>query len=233
MREWRTNSGQRICRVLGGRCNVFLVSNSRKKMLVDTSTRRNFPALLQALERLQVTGIDYLAVTHAHFDHGANAQSVKERYGARIVADKKGAGYLAAGRNEPTGGAGAFTGLLYKAGGWFLERHSYEPCSPDILVEGTWDLKEYGFDGRIIPTPGHSPYAISIILDDEIALVGDTLFGVFPWSVLPPWVYAVETLMASWEVLLQTGCTVFLPSHGNAIERDRLERAYARRRRGN
>jgi glyoxylase-like metal-dependent hydrolase (beta-lactamase superfamily II) len=230
MKEWPTGSGQRIYRILGGRSNVFLVSNSGKRMLIDTSTKGNSEALFKAFGKLGVTGIDYLVLTHAHFDHAANAQLVKERCGARIVADGEGARYLSAGRNEPTGGSKTFTDLIYRVGGRLLERSSYRPSFPDVLVEGIHDLKEFGFNGYIIPTPGHSPHGISIVLDSEIAFGGDVRFGVFPWSGLPPWAYDIRAMVRSWGELLKTGCRLFLPSHGTAVGRSLLERGYEKHR---
>jgi hydroxyacylglutathione hydrolase len=54
----------------------------------------------------------------------------------------------------------------------------YTPADCDILVEERYDLNDLGFKGYIIHTPGHSPGSISVILENEIAIVGDTLFGV-------------------------------------------------------
>jgi hypothetical protein len=42
--------------------------------------------------------------------------------------------------------------------------------------------------------------------------VGDAMFGVFNWSVFPPFADDVPTMIKSWRKLLKTGCHSFLQS---------------------
>ncbi len=79
---------------------------------------------------------------------------------------------------------------------------------------------------KIINTPGHSIDSISIIIDDEIAIVGDTLFGKFKNSVFPPFADDVSVMIESWGKLLQTGCKLFLPGHGGEVNRRLLQKEY-------
>jgi glyoxylase-like metal-dependent hydrolase (beta-lactamase superfamily II) len=72
---------------------------------------------------------------------------------------------------------------------------------------------------------------MSVVLDDEIALVGDTMVNAGPWSVFPPFADDVGLLLDSWRRLLETGCRLFLPGHGTAIGRPLLERRFEERRR--
>jgi hydroxyacylglutathione hydrolase len=131
--------------------------------------------------------------------------------------------------------AGELTTLLTRplvklAGKCFFRKLKYEPCKLDIPVDNRLDLKVMGIDGYILHTPGHTSGSVSVIIEDEIALVGDTLFGVFKGSVFPPYAENIVMLIQSWEKLLQTGCRVFIPSHGTAISRTRVEIDYSKRR---
>jgi glyoxylase-like metal-dependent hydrolase (beta-lactamase superfamily II) len=65
-----------------------------------------------------------------------------------------------------------------------------------------------------------------VIVDEHIAIVGDTLFGVLPNSVYPPFRDCHEELVKSWGKLLETGCALFLPGHGRPIIRKLLEKKY-------
>ena len=79
---------------------------------------------------------------------------------------------------------------------------SYEPCQPDILVNSSLDLKEFGFSAFIIHTPGHTIGSMSIVVDNEVAIVGDTMFGVFKCSVFPPYANDVKQMVKSCGILL-------------------------------
>jgi hypothetical protein len=67
-------------------------------------------------------------------------------------------------------------------------------------------------------------------LANEIALVGDAMFGVFKGSVFPPFADDVNQMVASWKLLLATKCNTFLPSHGSTCSRDLLQKNYDRKK---
>jgi hydroxyacylglutathione hydrolase len=78
----------------------------------------------------------------------------------------------------------------------------------------------------LINTEGHSPGSISIIVDNEVAVAGDAMFGVFKNSIFPPYADNPAEMVKSWKKLLNTGCKIFLPGHGNEIKRERLKKEY-------
>ena len=47
--------------------------------------------------------LEYLLLTHCHFDHTGGAQAVRDEYGCRIVAHELDAIYLESGDNRVTG----------------------------------------------------------------------------------------------------------------------------------
>ncbi|HNX01018.1 MAG TPA: MBL fold metallo-hydrolase, partial [Candidatus Cloacimonadota bacterium] len=105
-------------------------------------------------------------------------------------------------------------------------RFRYDPVEPDVLVEDELLLSEYGNELRLIHTPGHTSGSISLIIDDEIALVGDSMIGLLPDRILPPYGDDEKQIRHSWRVLLDTGCSLFLPSHGSAVPKEVLLKNY-------
>jgi glyoxylase-like metal-dependent hydrolase (beta-lactamase superfamily II) len=99
-------------------------------------------------------------------------------------------------------------------------------------VDNLLDLNDLGINACIMHTPGHTSGSISVIVDDEIAIVGDTMFGVFGGSVFPPFAENVLQMIQSWGKLLQTNCKVFIPSHGTANSRSLVEKDYVKRVQG-
>jgi hydroxyacylglutathione hydrolase len=73
-------------------------------------------------------------------------------------------------------------------------------------------------DITTIHTPGHSSDSICFILENEIGIVGDTMFGVFKNSISLPYADNPDQLVKSWSKLENYNCRTFLPGHGNSID---------------
>lgn len=230
MKSWKTKSGYVITRVLSGRSNAFLLTNGEKNILIDTSVSLLWRRLLHNLDILGVKSIDYLVLTHAHFDHVANAKQIKNKFGAKVIIQRVDADYLSNGKNVLPEGTTKITRPLVKAfGKRFLHGFKYEPCNFDLLVDDRFDLNEFGFNAYLMHNPGHTGGSMSLIVDDEIAIVGDAMFGVFKWSVFPPFAEDSAQMIKSWGKLLATNCSLFLPSHGSANIRMLVEKDLKKR----
>jgi len=230
MKTWTTKSGYRIIRILSGRSNVFLLTNGKQHILIDTSPKSKWEKLVKRLDDLDIRHIDYLILTHTHFDHAGNAHSIKQKYNSKVIVHREEAAYLTSGDNIVPNGTFAITRTLVRL---FAERIlqgcRYEPCQYDILVDSSFDLATFGFNATIIHTPGHTIGSMSVVVDNEVAVVGDAVFGVFPWSVFPPYATDVKQMIDSWGVLLKTDCSLFLPAHGSANSRSLLQKDYDKR----
>jgi glyoxylase-like metal-dependent hydrolase (beta-lactamase superfamily II) len=230
MKKWNTKSGYEIIRILSGRSNVFLLSNGKVTILIDTSVSRLWPALQKRLNKLGIKTIDYLIITHAHFDHAANASQIKENFNSKVVIHRSEKTYLSSGNTTVPAGTIFLSKSIVKLWGQLLSPLlKYEACKADFLIDSRFDMKEWGFNAFLLHTPGHTDGSISLIIDDEIALVGDAMFGVFKWSVFPPFADNKDFMINSWGKLLQTNCSIFLPSHGTENSRLLVEKDYTKR----
>lgn len=214
-----------MTQVLSGRSNVFLLSNGRTNIMIDTSPGFMWKTLQKRLERLRIEKLDLLILTHSHFDHAANAARIREIYKAQVVIHRCESQYLSAGDSILPVGTNPFARLITSLfAGKIRSSARYQPCNHDIAVDELLDLSDFGFNAYMVHTPGHTPGSVSIIVDNEIALVGDTMFGIFPWSVMPPFATDKRQLMRSWETLFKTKCRIFVPSHGTANKRALVEK---------
>jgi glyoxylase-like metal-dependent hydrolase (beta-lactamase superfamily II) len=231
MKTWHTKSGYTIYCILAGRSNVFLLSGNGINILVDTSPGHKWNKLKRRIKELNISNIDLLILTHTHFDHAANAKKIRDEYGAKVIVNKLESDFLLKGENPMIHGTVMMLRSVVKIlAPIILKKQNYEGCPSDILVDQQLDLKESGFNAYILHTPGHSPGSQSVIVDNEIALTGDALFGVFPGSVFPPFAADENELLKSWGKLLDTGCSIFLPSHGTADSKQLLIKDYNKRR---
>jgi glyoxylase-like metal-dependent hydrolase (beta-lactamase superfamily II) len=222
MKVWTTKNGTTIAQVLGGRSNAYTVSNGRAFFLVDCGVQRDWERLRRRIDHVNESRCPLIALilTHSHFDHAENAAAVKARYRAPILIHRSEGEYLLKGENPGVHGTFLINRLLVSLfGSRYLSGHRYTPTQWDILVDERYPLSDWGFHAYALHTPGHSPGSLSVVVDDEIAVAGDAVFGVFPGSVVPPFARDEKLMRLSWKALLNTGCSTFLPGHGR--ERDR------------
>jgi hydroxyacylglutathione hydrolase len=229
-KTWKTRSGITITQLLSGRSNVFLLVSGERTILIDTATKRQWARLDKRLQGLNIHRIDHLILTHTHFDHAGNARKIKDKYKARVIVHSSEAANLTTGEMIIPEGTNFLTRILVNV---LLKKVApklgCEPCGYDLLADDIPDLHDIGFNARILHTPGHTTGSVSVLVDDEIAVVGDTMFGVFRWSVFPPFAQDAVTMIRSWGKLLESGCSVFLPSHGSGKMRSQLLLEFAKR----
>jgi len=214
---------------MGGVGNVYALRHGEDMLLVDTGRIYGWKTLFSRIEGLdRKVRPKALVLTHSHFDHAENAARLKMFYQLKLIVHRSERHYLAAGDSPLPAGAILPTRWIMRLGGRLagpLFRYTGVPA--DIAVDERLDLRPLGFDAQILHTPGHTRGSMSVIVEDRVALVGDTLFGVLPGSVLPPYADDIPAMVASWRRLLETPCERFLPGHGREITRALLEKRYA------
>lgn len=225
-KRWVTANGNNIYLVLGRRCNCFLISKDTRYILIDTSWQSEYKTLEKRIRAIIGTGrLEAIVLTHTHFDHAANAARLKEVFQARIIVHRDEAGFLEEGSSPLPQGTILFTRTLLR----LVNLHDtsfkrFEPVEADVTFEDQFDLDQFGLNARIIHTPGHTLGSCSVIIDDEIALVGDAMVGMFRGLIFPPFADDSELLINSWTRLLKTGCSLFLPAHGRGNSRSTVQK---------
>jgi glyoxylase-like metal-dependent hydrolase (beta-lactamase superfamily II) len=228
MNSWITTNKYRIYKVLSGRSNVYLVSKNNRNILIDTGKASAYEKLKRNIEKIKLKdSIDFLILTHAHYSHCQNAQKIKEQFGCKIIISYKEKTSVENGYTQIPKGTTLVSELISKlcrrVG---KQRFGYAIFIPDVYVCARMDLLNYGLDIKLIETPGHSDGSISIVVDNEITLVGDAMFGVFKKLVFLPFANDTKEMITSWRKLLDTNSYIFLPGHGGEIKREVLHREY-------
>lgn len=231
MKTWNTKSGYQLIQILSGRSNVFLLTNGIKNILIDTSPARKWKKLNSNLKSLDINKLDFLILTHTHYDHVANSFNIKKCYNPQVVVQREEKLYISNGTNKFPRGTNPVTRFLINViGDKISNKYNFTPCQPDILVDSILNLNEFGFNAYLMHTPGHSIGSISLIVDNEIAIVGDTMFGVFKTSIFPPFADNPKVMIDSWGKLLETNCSVFIPAHGFENNREKVKKNYEKRK---
>ena len=231
MDQWTTSSGYRVHQVLKGRGNAWLVSASGHHLLVDTGMKSSFRRLGQTINGLlpPKKTLDFLVLTHTHYDHCQSARKIREKENCRIVMGAAESGFAQKGFAPLPRGTSLMPRMLTGIGNLMGKgAFGYEGFEPDIEIEDDYDLLGGLANIRLITTPGHSPGSVSLLVDDQVAIVGDAAFGIFRNTIYPPFADDTTRLIQSWKKLLDTPCHTFLPGHGGPISRRMLEKEYHR-----
>ncbi|MBF0497532.1 MAG: MBL fold metallo-hydrolase [Deltaproteobacteria bacterium] len=184
---------------------IYLVRFGDKAALIDAGTGRDQPQLRKNVaECLESNGqLEYLLLTHCHFDHTGAAQAVREEYGCRIVAHELDAVYLESGDNRVTGAA----------------RHGahLEPFVVDIKLQGQESTIAIG-NGTVkaIHCPGHSPGSVvyTTDIDGQLILFGQDAQGPIHSEFLSDEKHYLDSLAR----LLELQADLLLEGHFGVIE---------------
>jgi glyoxylase-like metal-dependent hydrolase (beta-lactamase superfamily II) len=142
--------------------------------------------------------LEWLLLTHCHFDHTGGAQAMREAFGCRILAHEKDAVFLEKGDSEVT------------AASWYGTQ--MKPLPIDIKLSGYRNTIEIG-EGRMeaIHWPGHSPGSLVFTtqLDSKLVLFGQDVHGPIHPSLLSD-----ETLYQnSLRILVELDADLLLEGH--------------------
>ena len=142
---------------------IYLVNFDGHAALVDAGAGRGQRRLLDHLATLGVRPehIEYLLLTHCHYDHTGGARDLREKLGCPVVAHELDADFLERGDNEVT------------AASWYGAK--LYPCPVDRRLRGAQETLPLGARSiTALHIPGHSPGSVAYLTESESQTV---LFG--------------------------------------------------------
>jgi glyoxylase-like metal-dependent hydrolase (beta-lactamase superfamily II) len=192
---------------------IYLVRFGDKAALIDAGSGRDHQQLMKNIAQCLEpnTQLEYLLLTHCHFDHTGGAQAVRKEYGCRIVAHELDAIYLESGDNRVTGAA------------WY--RAQFEPFAVDIRLQGQESTIAVG-SGTVtaIHCPGHSPGSVvyTTDIDDQLILFAQDAQGPLHSDLLSDEKQYLDSLAR----LLNLQADLLLEGHFGIIESKQEVRAF-------
>lgn len=159
--------------------NIYLVETGNGVVIVDSGFSRAAHEVLRTIDQLGHTPGDVrlIFLTHAHIDHVGSAAELRRRTGAPIVLHRADVGKARAGKHNLPNGRGIGGKILEYAFNGTGLRMPYAAFEPDILLQEGQTLNEFGLNGRVIHTPGHTLGSLSLLLDDGAMVIGDAIIN--------------------------------------------------------
>jgi len=154
---------------------VYLVRFGEKSVLIDAGCGNEQEALFENIAEVlpPEIKIEYLMLTHCHYDHTGGAEAARNRYGCRIVAHNLDAAYLENGDSTVT------------AANWYGARMN--PLKIDHKIKDKEETFQVG-RGKLTAyhCPGHSPGSVVYItqIDSNRVLFGQDVHGPLEASFL-------------------------------------------------
>lgn len=174
--------------------NCYLIVTEKAKLLIDVGWPGGMAELKSSMARegYAVKDVTHVLVTHYHIDHGAIAQEMKTK-GAKLIVMENQKAHLNDQKRfiKPP--------QVY---------HEITTCDNLDLAfkDSSAFLKTLGIDGEIIPTPGHGPDHVTLVLAVGIAFTGDLP----PENASPP----DSDAYRDWQRMHSMGVKRLYPAHG-------------------
>ncbi|MFP5232244.1 MAG: MBL fold metallo-hydrolase [Acidobacteriota bacterium] len=145
--------------LLGCNCTILGDETSHEAMVVDPGDE--IPRILALLAKHQLK-VKLILVTHAHIDHIAGAQTLKEITGAPVLYNQADLPLVA---------------MMDIQAGW-IGVPPPTVLGPDHSPQDEEAIGVQGLEGKVILTPGHTEGSLCLYLPQHhLLLAGDTLFA--------------------------------------------------------
>ncbi len=135
--------------------NTYLLKEVKSGVLIDPGAEEK--DILSAISGLS---IEYILVTHCHFDHIEFLEEIKKKTGAKVVGSKN------LSKN--------ILDDFINVSAMFGSEKVFE--KPDITLDDGEKIKTSVGEIKCIYTPGHTDCSICYLIDDNL-FSGDTLFS--------------------------------------------------------
>ncbi len=141
----------------GGICaNSYLITDEASGLSALVDCGEDSPAMRSFIGGAK---LEYILLTHGHFDHIGGAAAIKSEYGARLAVSRQDEPMLSSGKLNLSAFMG---GIVPKV-------------TADIIVEEGSVITLGSTEIKVLATPGHTPGGVCYLTEDAL-FCGDTLF---------------------------------------------------------
>lgn len=201
--------------------NAYLLTGDRVA-LVDTMGPKGYKKIEKALaaKGLGVKDVEFILITHHHYDHAGSAAKIKELSGATVIAGADDTHVIDGSRPNPSPSSinrlGRLMGRLPRS--WVEAYQKYPRVPVDRKVSGGELIEELGLE--VIALSGHTPGGMGYLdRDGRRAFVGDLVSNFFGRPGMPALLasHSLEQIFESQQALAALDLDFAYPGHGKVI----------------
>lgn len=209
---------------LGMSSLAYLIESANGLTLLDAGSPGNEDKVLGKMAEIGRSDLGLIFITHAHLDHYGSAAAVRRLTGAQIVIHNEDAEAMAQG-GTILGDARGRGRILPPFLGLYERFRGPEPTPPDVVLSDGDRFSDYGLDGWLLHTPGHTNGSSCLIVNDEMAFVGDLITNSGKPRLQHLYAQDWERLQSSLTRLRELDPRVVYPGHGSRpIDRGQLQK---------
>jgi glyoxylase-like metal-dependent hydrolase (beta-lactamase superfamily II) len=212
----------KIHRIQGIAFSSYLIETPDSLFLVDSGFRW-FEGLVTRKVRSigrSMSELNLAILTHPHIDHIGSIPALLERTSFEVAAHPASRAALASGGRSYSPPTQVWTRAVQWLATSALPLLRLPGIVPSVVPVDGERLDRFGLAGALHFTPGHSPWCVTLLLDDGTAFAGDLIIGAghMTTRVSPPAMSSDPVAaLASMRKLLAAGAKRFMPAHGRAF----------------
>ena len=221
----------KVVPIRAGVGHCYLIIHQKGFFLVDTGSPGYANKITKVIRSrgLPIDDLQFIFLTHTHYDHAGNAAALKKVSGAPIIVHESEASMLRAGWHKIPEGTNPLFRIISTLGRKFSPSHThFDGVEPDIVFSASLSTYEFGVEATLLHTPGHTHGSASLLFDCCL-FGGDCIFNL-AGKIWPPFANDEKILLSSWQVIDELEITWLYPAHGKRFRKSVLTEVLRRKR---